>query len=71
MGDTCNACGRSVTVAGGIAGIWSLDPDRTGGLFLTLADDSEHFLCFDCVEELPDEPTAGDVEALRESGEGG
>ncbi|GAA0264539.1 DUF7561 family protein [Halobacterium noricense] len=29
-------------------------------------DDSEFFLCFDCIDALPDEPGAGDVAALGE-----
>lgn len=35
---------------------------------LELADGSEFFLCFDCIENLPDdtEPTESDVESLRE-----
>jgi hypothetical protein len=33
---------------------------------LTLADGSDHFLCFDCVERLPEDrdATAADVAAL-------
>ena len=29
-------------------------------------DGTEHFLCFDCIEELPDDPDAADVDALEE-----
>lgn len=60
----CDGCGRRVSLAGGIANLWSFEGDRTEGLTLELADDSEHFLCFDCVNALPDEPVAGDVAAL-------
>jgi len=28
-------------------------------------DDTEYFLCFDCIEELPDDATAADVDALK------
>lgn len=65
MADSCDACGRDVPVAGGISGFWNLDQDRTGGIALTFEDDSEHFLCFDCVDALPDYPTDEDVAALR------
>ncbi len=67
MGDPCDACGREVPVAGGIANIWTRESVETEGLALELADGSEHFLCFDCIEELPDdrEPTAEDVTELR------
>jgi hypothetical protein len=62
----CDACGDDVPIAGGIANIWTLEKRPTGGMTLELADGSEHFLCFDCMEELPDdrEPTAEDVAAL-------
>jgi hypothetical protein len=62
----CDGCGSSVSIAGGIANLWSFDGDRTGGLTLELADGSEFFLCYDCIERLPDdgEPTAEDVAAL-------
>jgi hypothetical protein len=67
MGDVCDACGREVPVAGGIANIWTRETVETGGLTLELADDSEHFLCFSCIEELPDdrEPTAEDVAGIE------
>lgn len=65
MGNSCDGCGEEVAVSGGISGLWNLDQDRTGGLSLTFEDDSEHFLCFDCIDELPDHPTAADVAAIR------
>lgn len=63
----CDGCGGAVPVAGGIADLWS-GGSATGGLALEFADGSEHFLCFDCVDALPDErePTAADVEGLAE-----
>jgi hypothetical protein len=63
----CDACGEDVPIAGGIANIWTLEKRPTGGMTLELADGSEHFLCFDCMERLPDdhEPTAEDVAALE------
>jgi len=33
---------------------------------LEFADGTEHFLCFDCIEELPDDPSEADVAALEE-----
>ena len=63
--EPCDGCGRSVRIAGGIADIWLPDPEPTGGLTLELADGTEHFLCFDCIDRLPDDPTAADVAALE------
>ena len=63
---TCDGCGDEVAIAGGIANLWTLEHESTGGLTLELEDDTEHFLCFDCVENLPDHPSAADVEALDE-----
>ncbi|MFB6123276.1 MAG: hypothetical protein ABEJ78_07435 [Haloferacaceae archaeon] len=66
--DPCDGCGREVTIAGGIGNLWSFDAETTGGVALELADGTEHFLCFDCIERLPDdrEVTAADVAALSE-----
>jgi len=62
----CDGCGLQVTIAGGIANLWTLEKETTGGIELELADGSDHFLCFDCIERLPDdrEVTAGDVADL-------
>lgn len=65
--EPCESCGDDVPIGGGISGIWSSDPEGTGGMTLEFEDGSEFFLCFDCIEELPDEPSAGDVAALDES----
>lgn len=62
--ETCDGCGISVRIAGGIAGIWSTSHDPTGGMSLTLKDDTEVFLCFECLSRLPPEPTAADVTTL-------
>lgn len=61
---SCDGCEDAVRVAGGIANLWTLEPGPSGGLTLELDDGSEHFLCFSCLESLPDEPTADDVAAL-------
>jgi len=65
-GNRCDGCGREVPVAGGIANFWTLEHSETGGLSLELADGSEHFLCFACIDRLPDDETvtADDVAAL-------
>ena len=62
----CDGCGERVAIAGGIANIWTMDKRPTGGIELELADGTEHFLCFECIQELPDdrEPTAEDVADL-------
>jgi hypothetical protein len=62
--DPCDACGSAVPIGGGIAGIWSSDPDGTGGMTLAFDDGSEYFLCFSCIDDLPDEPTAADLAEL-------
>jgi hypothetical protein len=62
----CDGCGRKVRIAGGIGDFWTFSGSGTEGMTLELADGSEHFLCFACVDRLPDdrEPTGEDVEAL-------
>jgi hypothetical protein len=69
--EPCDGCGRSVQIAGGIANLWSFGGDRTDGLTLELADGSEFFLCYDCIERLPDdrEVTAEDVTVLPAHGD--
>ena len=65
--EACDVCERSVRIAGGIGDLWNFAFESTQGLTLELTDGSEFFLCFDCMEKLPDdhEPTAEDVAALR------
>jgi hypothetical protein len=55
-----------VRVAGGIGDLWTFTAEPSGGMTLELADGSEFFLCFDCIERLPDdrEVTAEDVRNL-------
>jgi len=64
--EPCDGCGADVTIGGGIANIWTLEQEGTGGMTLELADGSEHFLCYDCMDRLPDdrEATAADVDGL-------
>ena len=57
MGERCAVCGRDVPIAGGIANFWTLDHTETGGMTLELGDGTEHFLCFSCMESVPDDPT--------------
>ncbi|CCQ34465.1 hypothetical protein HLRTI_002126 [Halorhabdus tiamatea SARL4B] len=65
--DPCDGCGREVRIAGGIGDMWGADHSATGGMTLELADGTEHFLCSDCIEALPDhrEVEAADVAALE------
>ena len=62
----CDGCGTKVKIAGGIGDFWSFDFTPTGGMILELADGSEHFLCYDCIERLPEDRVvrAEDVGAL-------
>jgi hypothetical protein len=64
----CDGCGQSVNIGGGIANIWTMESKQTEGMTLELADGTEHFLCYDCMDRLPDdrEVTAEDVAALQE-----
>ena len=64
----CDGCGKQVSIAGGIANLWTLESDTTGGIELELADGTEHFLWFECIERLPDDHdvTAEDVADLSE-----
>lgn len=62
----CDGCHEDVRIAGGIGDFWTSAGGFTRGVTLELADGSEFFLCFDCVERLPDDrdATAADVQAL-------
>lgn len=64
--ESCDGCGKQVSIAGGIANLWTLESDDTGGIALELADGSDHFLCYECIEHLPEdrEATAEDVADL-------
>ncbi|QLC33341.1 hypothetical protein EFA46_003665 [Halarchaeum sp. CBA1220] len=63
----CDACGERVEVPGGVGDFWDfgdLEKAGPGGLTLELEDDSEFFLCFDCIERLPENPSRADVAAI-------
>ena len=66
MTERCDGCGEAVPVAGGISNFWSQKSSETGGMRLELRDGTEHLLCFDCIEHLPNEAVAADVAALSE-----
>lgn len=66
-GNRCDGCGNDVPVAGGIANLWRAEQTNTGGLTLEFPDGSEHFLCYHCINALPDNPTATDVDALTDT----
>ncbi|MDL5362790.1 hypothetical protein [Halalkalicoccus sp. NIPERK01] len=65
--EPCDGCGEDVHIAGGIADMWSFSQEPTGGMTLEFEDGTEHFLCYECIERLPDHPDASDVAALSES----
>ncbi|MCU4718746.1 DUF7561 family protein [Halapricum hydrolyticum] len=62
----CDGCNERTRIAGGISDFWSQAGGSSGGVTLELADGSEHFLCFECVERLPEDRavTAADIKAL-------
>ncbi len=66
--EPCDGCGKKVAIGGASTNLWSFNQKSTGGLVLELADGTEHFLCHDCIDALPEdrEVTAADVEALSE-----
>jgi hypothetical protein len=66
--EPCEGCGRSVSIAGGVANLWSFESDSTDGLTLELTDGSDFFLCFECIDRLPADPRAEDVLALENGG---
>ncbi len=63
---SCDGCQQRVRIAGGIGDFWTLPTESTGGIELELADGSEFFLCFDCIDRLPTDHdvTAADVKEL-------
>ncbi|WP_254521894.1 DUF7561 family protein [Natrinema caseinilyticum] len=66
---SCDGCGRTVTVSGGIANLWSFGTDAgTVGtaISLELEDGTKHLLCYPCLEAIPDHPTVEDVERLEQ-----
>ncbi|ELY90681.1 hypothetical protein C483_11491 [Natrialba hulunbeirensis JCM 10989] len=67
--DVCDGCGRAVSVAGGIANLWTFgenDGSDGSAITLELADGTEHLLCYPCLEVIPDDPTAEDVARLEQ-----
>ncbi|QSX00791.1 DUF7561 family protein [Haloterrigena alkaliphila] len=63
---SCDGCGRTVSVTGGIANIWTFGAGSDGtAMTLELADGSEYLLCYPCIEALPDDPSAADVDRLE------
>ncbi|WP_435155694.1 DUF7561 family protein [Haladaptatus sp. DFWS20] len=62
--EKCDGCGEGVPIAGGIANLWNTSPQSSGGMTLEFEDGSEHFLCYACIDQLPDFPEAADVAAI-------
>lgn len=62
----CDGCGKRVRIGGGLGDFWTLERGSTGGLDLELADGSDIFLCFECIDRLPEDRDVKmeDVEAL-------
>ena len=63
--DSCDGCGRTITIAGGIANIWTFSSREGNAISLEFDDGSEHLLCYPCIEDLPDHPSSADVDALE------
>ena len=65
---SCDGCARPITVAGGIANLWTFgEDDGSEGSAMTLEfeDGTDHLLCYPCIEALPDNPAAADVDRLE------
>ncbi len=62
--EKCDGCGEAVPIAGGIANLWDTTPQSSGGMTLEFEDGSEHFLCYACIEQLPNYPTSEDVAGI-------
>lgn len=69
----CDGCEKSVHIGGGIGDFWTFESGSTEGMDLELADGSEWFLCFECIDQLPEDRdvTAKDVESLEPRAEEG
>lgn len=61
----CAGCERLVAIGGGEPNVWKFQGPTAGGLTIELADDEEVFCCLECLEDLPEEPTQADIEAIE------
>jgi hypothetical protein len=68
--ETCDGCGRRVAIGGGTDTLWTFS-EGPGGMALELVDGADVFLCFDCIERLPDDRdvVSEDVAALPDAGD--
>lgn len=66
--EPCDGCGRTVAFGAASNNLWTFEGESTDALVLELADGTEHLLCQDCIDALPEdrEVTAADVESLPE-----
>lgn len=55
MREPCDGCGESVTIGGSQVNLWTFEGEETGGITLELEGGSEFFLCYECIERLPDD----------------
>lgn len=62
---SCDGCGRTIKVAGGIANIWTFSDHEGTGMTLEFDDGRSYLLCYPCIEALPEDATAEDVERLE------
>lgn len=60
--ERCANCGERFSVATGRENLWSFSGQSTGGLTLVLDGGEAYPLCFECLEALPDHPTANDID---------
>ncbi|WP_255169287.1 DUF7561 family protein [Natrononativus amylolyticus] len=71
--DSCDGCGRAVSVTGGIANLWTFGEGSEGTAMVLefdgeerdAAEPSRYLLCYPCIEALPDNPVPADVDALE------
>lgn len=64
--EPCDGCRRPVRIGGGIGDFWSFSTESTQGITLELEDGGEFFLCYDCIDRLPEDRvvTSEDVQSL-------
>ncbi|WP_089877284.1 DUF7561 family protein [Halogeometricum limi] len=64
--EPCDGCGTLVRIGGGIGDFWSFSNESTQGMTLELDDGGEFFLCYDCIDRLPEDRTvtSDDVASL-------
>ena len=62
--ETCDGCGKPVRIAGSTENLWTTRGEESGGIDLEFEDGAERFCCTACLDRLPADPAAADVDAI-------